>query len=154
MSNKPFHYQDPFPLKEDDTEYYLVSDKHVSVAQFEGHDILKVEPEALTLLAQQAFHDASFLLRPAHQNKLPPFWMTRKPAKTINMSPCNSYVTLRFRLKGFYPPVKIPAPRSSWAKKASGSGLGVTMPKRYHVGSITPLLKITCAIHKRRAGYV
>ncbi|AHK20010.1 class I fumarate hydratase FumA [Yersinia similis] len=70
MSNKPFHYQDPFPLKEDDTEYYLVSDKHVSITQFEGHDILKVEPEALTLLAQQAFHDASFLLRPAHQKQV------------------------------------------------------------------------------------
>ena len=70
MSNKPFHYQDPFPLKEDDTEYYLVSDHHVSVTQFEGHDMLKVEPEALTLLAQHAFHDASFLLRPAHQKQV------------------------------------------------------------------------------------
>ncbi|HHX8942065.1 TPA: class I fumarate hydratase FumA [Yersinia enterocolitica] len=70
MSNKPFHYQDPFPLKEDDTEYYLVSNNHVSVAQFEGHDILKVESEALTLLAQHAFHDASFLLRPAHQKQV------------------------------------------------------------------------------------
>ncbi|EMU6155532.1 fumarate hydratase [Yersinia enterocolitica] len=70
MSNKPFHYQDPFPLKEDDTEYYLVSNNHVSVAQFEGDDILKVEPEALTLLAQHAFHDASFLLRPAHQKQV------------------------------------------------------------------------------------
>ncbi|HDW7093651.1 TPA: fumarate hydratase [Yersinia enterocolitica] len=70
MSNKPFHYQDPFPLKEDDTEYYLVSNNHVSVVQFEGHDILKVEPEALTLLAQHAFHDASFLLRPAHQKQV------------------------------------------------------------------------------------
>ena len=70
MSNKPFHYQDPFPLKEDDTEYYLVSNNHVSVTQFEGHDMLKVEPEALTLLAQHAFHDASFLLRPAHQKQV------------------------------------------------------------------------------------
>jgi fumarate hydratase class I len=70
MSNKPFHYQDPFPLKEDDTEYYLVSDNHVSVAQFEGQDILKVEPDALTLLAQHAFHDAAFLLRPAHQQQV------------------------------------------------------------------------------------
>lgn len=25
MSNKPFVYQDPFPLKKDDTEYYLLS---------------------------------------------------------------------------------------------------------------------------------
>ena len=70
MSNKPFHYQDPFPLKEDDTEYYLISNNHVSVTQFEGHDMLKVEPEALTLLAQHAFHDASFLLRPAHQKQV------------------------------------------------------------------------------------
>ncbi|HHR4883701.1 TPA: hypothetical protein ACS56A_004821, partial [Salmonella enterica] len=25
MSNKPFFYQDPFPLKKDDTEYYLLT---------------------------------------------------------------------------------------------------------------------------------
>ncbi|EEQ03491.1 Fumarate hydratase class I, aerobic [Yersinia rohdei ATCC 43380] len=40
------------------------------MTQFEGHDMLKVEPEALTLLAQHAFHDASFLLRPAHQKQV------------------------------------------------------------------------------------
>ena len=70
MSNKPFYYQDPFPLKKDDTEYYLLTDKHVSVAQFEGEEILKVEPEALTLLAHQAFHDASFMLRTSHQKQV------------------------------------------------------------------------------------
>ncbi|VEB59828.1 fumarase A [Salmonella enterica subsp. enterica] len=63
MSNKPFFYQDPFPLKKDDTEYYLLTSEHVSVAEFEGQEILKVAPEALTLLARQAFHDASFMLR-------------------------------------------------------------------------------------------
>ena len=70
MSNKPFVYQNPFPLGKDDTEYYLLSREHVSVAQFEGQEILKVEPEALTLLAQQAFHDASFMLRPSHQKQV------------------------------------------------------------------------------------
>lgn len=70
MSNKPFHYQDPFPLKKDDTEYYLLSRDHVSVSEFEGQEILKVAPEALTLLAQHAFHDASFMLRPAHQQQV------------------------------------------------------------------------------------
>ncbi|WP_025919874.1 class I fumarate hydratase FumA [Pectobacterium parmentieri] len=70
MSNKPFYYQDPFPLSKDDTEYRLLSSDFVSVAQFEGQDILKVEPAALTLLAQQAFHDASFMLRPAHQQQV------------------------------------------------------------------------------------
>ncbi len=70
MSTKPFHYQDPFPLAHDDTEYYLLSREHVSVAEFEGQQILKVEPQALTLLAQQAFHDAAFMLRQAHQQQV------------------------------------------------------------------------------------
>lgn len=70
MSNKPFHYQEPFPLGKDDTEYYLLSKDHVSVAQFEGQDMLKVAPEALTLLAQHAFHDASFMLRAKHQKQV------------------------------------------------------------------------------------
>ena len=52
MSNKPFFYQNPFPLSHDDTEYYLLTKEHVSVAEFEGQEILKVEPQALTLLAQ------------------------------------------------------------------------------------------------------
>ncbi len=70
MSSKPFCYQDPFPLAADNTEYYLLSREHVSVAEFDGQEILKVEPEALTRLAQQAFHDASFMLRPAHQRQV------------------------------------------------------------------------------------
>ena len=70
MSNKPFFYQNPFPLTHEDTEYYLLSREHVSVAEFEGQEVLKVAPQALTLLAQQAFHDASFMLRPAHQQQV------------------------------------------------------------------------------------
>ncbi|WP_416503156.1 class I fumarate hydratase FumA [Enterobacter kobei] len=70
MSNKPFIYQNPFPLSHDDTEYYLLTKENVSVAEFEGQEILKVEPEALTLLAQQAFHDAAFMLRPSHQKQV------------------------------------------------------------------------------------
>jgi len=70
MSNKPFYYQNPFPLEHDDTDYYLLTKEHVSVAEFAGQEILKVEPEALTLLAQQAFHDAAFMLRPSHQKQV------------------------------------------------------------------------------------
>ncbi len=40
------------------------------MSEFEGREILKVAPEALTLLAQHAFHDASFMLRPAHQQQV------------------------------------------------------------------------------------
>lgn len=70
MTNKPFYYQNPFPLADENTEYYLLSRDHVSVAEFDGQEVLKVDPQALTLLAQQAFHDASFMLRPAHQQQV------------------------------------------------------------------------------------
>ena len=62
----PFEYQDPFPLGKDDTEYYLLTPDGVSVGEFEGQEILKVAPEALTALSKAAFHDCAFMLRPAH----------------------------------------------------------------------------------------
>lgn len=66
MPVPPFVYQDPFPLGEDTTEYRLLSRKGLSTATFEGQEILKVAPEALSYLAQQAFHDCSFMLRTKH----------------------------------------------------------------------------------------
>lgn len=70
MANKEFFYQDPFPLAKDDTEYYLLTKDYVSVSEFEGQEILKVAPEGLTLLAQQAFHDAAFMLRTSHKQQV------------------------------------------------------------------------------------
>ncbi len=59
-------YPPPFPLAPDATKYRLFSKDGVSVTEFEGEDILKVDPEVLTRLAREAMRDASFLLRPAH----------------------------------------------------------------------------------------
>ncbi|MGP2468895.1 fumarate hydratase [Yersinia sp. 2540 StPb PI] len=70
MYKNDFFYQDLFPLSEDRTEYYLLTDKYVSTIEVDGNEVLKVEPEALTLVSQQAFHDASFFLRPAHQQQV------------------------------------------------------------------------------------
>jgi fumarate hydratase class I len=67
MSVPEFKYQKPFPLGKDHTDYYLLSKDYVSTTQFEGREILKVQPEALRLLARTAMRDCSFLLRPAHQ---------------------------------------------------------------------------------------
>ncbi|MDD2511952.1 MAG: class I fumarate hydratase FumA [Proteiniphilum sp.] len=70
MANKPFKYQSPFPMSKDQTEYYLLTKEHVSVSEFEGKEILKVSQEGLTLLAQAAFRDVQFLLRPEHQQQV------------------------------------------------------------------------------------
>ncbi|MEB7891913.1 fumarate hydratase [Hafnia alvei] len=70
MHKNDFFYQEIFPLSEDKTEYYLLTDKYVSTFTIAGKEVLKIEPEALTLVSQQAFHDASFFLRPAHQQQV------------------------------------------------------------------------------------
>jgi len=66
MAPPAFFYQDPFPLGPDDTEYRLASKEGVSTTTFEGREILKIDPEALAFVAQQAMHDCSFMLRPKH----------------------------------------------------------------------------------------
>ncbi|MEX0321140.1 MAG: fumarate hydratase [Puniceicoccaceae bacterium] len=66
MSSKEFVYKKPFPLGEDKTEYRLITSDHVSVKEFDGKEILVVEPEGLELLANEAMKDISFMLRPAH----------------------------------------------------------------------------------------
>ena len=66
MATKPFKYQTPFPMGKDTTEYYLLSKDHVSVSNFNGKEILVVEPEALTRLTNAATRDVSFLLRREH----------------------------------------------------------------------------------------
>ena len=66
MPTPPFHYQELLELGTDDTEYRLLTKEHVSVQKFGEKEVLVVNPEALTLLANQAFHDINFFLRPKH----------------------------------------------------------------------------------------
>ena len=66
MATKPFQYQEMFPLGPDTTEYYHLTSDYVKVEQFEGRDMLVVDPEALTVLARQATHDNAFMLRREH----------------------------------------------------------------------------------------
>ncbi|NDV45445.1 fumarate hydratase [Paludibacter sp. 221] len=67
---KEFKYQEPFPMGKDNTEYYLLTKDYVSVSNFEGNEILKVEPEGLTELSRVAMRDCAFLLRPEHQRQV------------------------------------------------------------------------------------
>ena len=70
MANVPFKYAPMFQLGEDKTEYRLLTKEGVSVSEFEGHEMLKVSKEALTLLAQQCFHDVEFMLRREHNEQV------------------------------------------------------------------------------------
>lgn len=71
MANTPeFKYAPMFQLGPDKTEYYKLTSDYVSVSEFEGKPILKVEPEALTMLANACFRDVSFMLRRAHNEQV------------------------------------------------------------------------------------
>lgn len=71
MAQTPkFKYAPMFQVGKDDTEYRLLTKEGVSLSSFEGKPILKVAPEALTLLSQQAFHDVEFMLRRKHNEQV------------------------------------------------------------------------------------
>ena len=71
MAQTPeFKYAPMFQVGKDETQYRLLSKDGISTGTFEGKTILKVSKEALTLLAQQAFHDVEFMLRREHNKQV------------------------------------------------------------------------------------
>ena len=59
-----------FPMGADKTPYRKLSSDYVSTVDFDGQKVLKVDPEALRLLAEEAFGDINHLLRPDHLAQL------------------------------------------------------------------------------------
>ena len=91
MAQTPeFKYAPIFQLGKDETEYYLLSKEGISVSEFEGNEILKVSPEALTMLANTAFRDVNFLLRREHNEQV------AKILTDPNASDNDKYVALTF----------------------------------------------------------
>ena len=70
MSEKEFQYQSMFPLGPSETPWHKLSGDFVSTVEVDGETVLKVEPEALELLAKEAFHAVAHLLRPGHLQQL------------------------------------------------------------------------------------
>jgi|TARA_R110002124_G_scaffold63978_1_gene175102 fumarate hydratase class I len=65
-----FEHHTMFPLGPDQTPYKKIMDGGVTTQEVAGRTVLTVEPEAITELTKQAFHDISHLLRPAHLAQL------------------------------------------------------------------------------------
>ena len=70
MALPPFKYQPMFEHGEDKTNYYLLTDKYVSVSEFDGKPILKIAKGALELMTQTAYRDVSFMLRREHNEQV------------------------------------------------------------------------------------
>ncbi len=65
-----FDFTELLPLGPDATTYRKLTSDHVSTFEAAGRTFLKVEPEALTLLARTAMADIAHLLRPGHLAQL------------------------------------------------------------------------------------
>ncbi len=85
-----YHYEPMFQLGKDETQYRLLTKDYVSVSEFEGKPILKVAKEGLQLMAAEAFHDVSFMLRRKHNEQVAK--ILRDPEASDN----DKYVALTF----------------------------------------------------------
>lgn len=65
-----FTYSELFQLGEDKTQYKFLGKDGVSVVKLGDQEFLKVEPAALSLIAEKAFFDVSHFLRRSHLESL------------------------------------------------------------------------------------
>ena len=65
-----FTYSPLLPTSADNTPYRCISTDFVSTTEIDGQTFVRVEPEGLTFLAEQAMGDVSHLLRPGHLAQL------------------------------------------------------------------------------------
>jgi fumarate hydratase class I len=65
-----FRYQEIFEHGEDTTAYRKLTSDYVSTTTFDGQEILKIEPAALTCLAREGMDDVMHLLRASHLRQL------------------------------------------------------------------------------------
>jgi fumarate hydratase class I len=65
-----FIYEKPFQVQKDSTVYRRLTKDYVKLIETDGRKILKIDPDALTILAKEAIKDISFYLRTSHLEKL------------------------------------------------------------------------------------
>jgi fumarate hydratase, class I len=65
-----YQHHEMFPLGEDTTPYRKLTSDGVSTGDFDGQEVLKIDPSALAMLAEVAMRDTSHLLRPGHLQQL------------------------------------------------------------------------------------
>ena len=125
----------------DTTEYYHLTSEHVSLGNFEGKEILKVTPEALTMLIERAFTDVNFMLRRSHNE------CVAKILKDPESSDNDKYVALTMlrnaevSAKGVLPICQDTGTAIIHGEKGREFGQTSPMKKRSAAVSTTPILR-------------
>ena len=150
MATPEFKYQPMFEHGHDNTEYYLLTKDYVSVSEFEGKPILKIEKEGLTAMANAAFRDVSFMLRRSHNEQV------AKILTDPEASDNDKYVALTFLrnaevkllLRVFFLSARIQVLQLSTVKKDSRYGQDTAMKRLCLLVFTRHILKRTCVTHR------
>ena len=148
MANVEFKYAPMFQTGKDTTEYRLLTKEGVTVSEFEGKKIVKVSKEALTLLAQECFHDVEFKLRREHNLQV------AKILTDPEASENDKYVALQFlrnaetAVKGILPFCRTLVPLSSTQRRVSRFGQASRTKRLSHSVSTTPIPRTTSATRR------
>jgi fumarate hydratase class I len=122
----PFHYQEPFPLGPDKTQYRLLTKEFVSISEFEGKPILKVVSSRTYLAGQSSFfHDINFYLRTNHLQQVAAIL---KDSEASDNRSSGAWLCCEMRKsppKAFYLSVKILVRAAITAKKGQQVRTGV-----------------------------
>ena len=142
-----FRYQEIFEHGHDNTTYRKLTADYVSTTTFEGQEILKIAPEALTLLAREAMDDVAHLLRPGHLQQLA--HILDDPEASDN----DRFVALELLKNaniaaGRVLVARTLARRLCWVIRASTSSPLATMLRRSPMASIRPTGIVICAIRR------
>ena len=150
MATPPFKYQPMFEKGKDTTEYYLLTKDYVSVSEFEGNPILKIEKEGLTAMANAAFRDVSFMLRRSHNEQV------AKILSDPEASENDKYVALTFlrnaevASKGVLPFCQDTGTAIIHGEKDNRCGRAILTKKLCHWESIKHIPKRICVILRMR----
>ena len=68
MSDK--NYFPMIPFIDDTTKYRLITTDYIETMEFSGREILKIDPEGISVLTAKGFSDTSHLLRTQHLEQL------------------------------------------------------------------------------------
>ena len=99
-------------MAEDITEYELLTESFVSTADFEGHELLKIDPAGLTYLSETAMREIAFKLRTEHLEQVASILEDPESTENDRTIALTLLRNAEVSVHGVLPFVRIRAPRS------------------------------------------
>ena len=146
-----FHYQTPFPLPPDETEYELLSSEWVRVERFGDDEVLRVDPQALVHLAKTAFRNCSFMLREKHLRQVAAILDDPEASKNDRYVALTMLRNAEVAAEGILPFCQDTGTATIIGKKGSASGPESTTPRPCRKGCSRPTPRRTCATRRTLA---